>query len=71
MKSMNGFELEGRKISVEYAQGKKDEGKSGYKGRSRRDNSENGHSTNKRRNEDKPWRRSSASRDDRKRRYRK
>ncbi|WP_280747336.1 DEAD/DEAH box helicase [Parabacteroides sp. PF5-9] len=78
MTRMNGFELEGRKISVEPAQGgssngrnKRKEGRSTYGGK-RKDEGGDAPFYNRfdkqKRNSDKPWRRSSSERNSRKRR---
>ncbi len=73
MDKMNGFEIDGRRISVEFAQGKKDNKKSGSfsKGK-RRDGDKPGNFYDRfekrERNPEKPWRRKSSSRETRKKR---
>lgn len=88
MNSMNGFEVDGRRISVEPAQGKKEEGgrggkrsyggrrsDDGYKGK--RGSKDSGRRSNDRsdrafrkdeRDSDRPWKRTAAARDARKKR---
>jgi len=81
MDEMNGFEIEGRRISVEPAQGKKGEGRGGRsfnrspKGKAAgRDGSPSydrfERKNKETRNSDKPWRRSSGDRETRKRKAR-
>ena len=80
---MNGFEVDGRRISVEPAQGKKEEGgrggKRSYGGhKGRRDNGkEGGYRSSDRsdrtykkseRDSERPWKRTAAARDARKKR---
>ena len=72
MDSMNGFEIDGRRISVEPAQGRGEGGRGGFKGgrerggfkgnREKREKS-NGRFDARERSSDKPWRRNSSSRD--------
>lgn len=76
MNSMNGFEIDGRRISVEPSQGKKGEGgrsenrRSGYKGkREGKDSFGSDRYSRERRNGDKPWRRPAAERENRKKRF--
>lgn len=70
MKKMNGYELEGRRLSVEFAQGKKEGGSNRgggsreYKGSGNRNRSSFG--PRNERNKDKPWRRSTSDRPTRK-----
>ncbi|MCD8178467.1 MAG: DEAD/DEAH box helicase [Tannerellaceae bacterium] len=70
MKKMNGYELEGRRLSVEFAQGKKEGGSNRgggsreYKGSGNRNRSSFGPRSE--RNKDKPWRRSTSDRPARK-----
>ena len=88
MDSMNGFEVDGRRISVEPAQGKKEEGgrggkrsyggrrsDDGYKGkRGSKDSGRRGGDRSDRtfrkdeRDSDRPWKRTAAARDARKKR---
>lgn len=80
MNSMNGFEIDGRRISVEPAQGKKGEGEGkgrggrsgGYKGKRdnggyRNDRSDRSFKKSER-DGDRPWKRTPAARDARKKR---
>lgn len=75
MDSMNGFEVDGRRISVEPAQGKKGEGSrggsrsSGYKGKGDGKEKRGDRYGRDARNSEKPWRRSSSERESRKRRF--
>ena len=74
MDSMNGFEVDGRRISVEPAQGKKEEGgrggKRSYGGRRSDDGykGKRGSKDSGRRGGDRPWKRTAAARDARKKR---
>lgn len=73
MDSMNGFEVDGRRISVEPAQDKKGEGgakRGGFKG-SRKDSRSSSRSDWDSPRGDKPWRRSMTDREARKKRSRK
>jgi ATP-dependent RNA helicase DeaD len=56
---MNGFEIDGRRISVEPAQGKKGEGKGDSKGEKKKAASFYDRFDKRTRNNDKPWRRTS------------
>ncbi|WP_280764761.1 DEAD/DEAH box helicase [Parabacteroides sp. PFB2-10] len=77
MDGMNGFEIDGKRISVEPAQGKKGEG-GGRKGggsfarKGKGGRNEEGHfydRFDKRKNSDKPWRRTASEREARKKSY--
>ena len=71
MDSMNGFEVDGRRISVEPAQGKKEDGgrggKRSYGGRRGGDRSDRTFRKDER-DSDRPWKRTAAARDARKKR---
>ncbi|WP_455628269.1 DEAD/DEAH box helicase [Parabacteroides chinchillae] len=74
MDSMNGFEIEGRRISVEPAQAQKGgggdrKGRGGSSFKGKRDSRDFGGGDRKGRSSDKPWRRSSSERDARKKRF--
>ncbi|WP_099464882.1 DEAD/DEAH box helicase [Parabacteroides provencensis] len=74
MDSMNGFEIEGRRISVEPAQAQKGaggdrKGRGGSSFKGKRDGRDFGGGDRKGRSSDKPWRRSSSERDARKKRF--
>ncbi|WP_280751200.1 MULTISPECIES: DEAD/DEAH box helicase [unclassified Parabacteroides] len=77
MDGMNGFEIDGKRISVEPAQGRKGEGggrKGGgsYARKGKGGRSDDGHfydRFDKRKNSDKPWRRSPSEREARKKSY--
>ena len=66
MDSMNGYEVDGRRISVEIAQTKKDEKGKGKSGRGSRFETRSRRS----KNDEKPWRRTTAERNERKRKKR-
>jgi len=72
MDSMNGFEIEGRRISVEFAQGKREGGGGGFRGRREGGGFRGGSDRREKRGDrfesrdrsgDKPWRRNSSSHD--------
>ena len=74
MDSMNGFEIEGRRISVEPAQAQKGgggdrKGRGGSSFKGKRDGRDFRGGDRKGRSSDKPWRRSSSERDARKKRF--
>jgi ATP-dependent RNA helicase DeaD len=61
MERMNGFEIDGRRISVEPAQGKKGEGKGEARGGKRKPTPFYDRFDKRARSNDKPWRRTSRS----------
>ncbi|MCC8153855.1 MAG: DEAD/DEAH box helicase [Tannerellaceae bacterium] len=69
LKEMNGYELEGRRVSVEYAQSKKGDSsgsRGGYRERKSGSNRDRGSFSPRSERKEKPWRRTSSDRSSRK-----
>ncbi|MCD8193992.1 MAG: DEAD/DEAH box helicase [Tannerellaceae bacterium] len=68
LKAMNGYEVDGRRISVEHAQGKKGEGGRRSSGGGRKEGFRVQASDKRERSREKPWRRTTPTRESRRRR---